>query len=131
MRIIQLVDGVHMGLSHDGLARLLETKFRIKIAEASDDALFMFLNTKKDKLKILGKKGVVIGYLRMPGGRRIMMDAIQYLPATFGGQGFNYDEALRRALTQRLSSRERVRSPLEIFRARRAAGLTNSRTTQQ
>lgn len=87
----------------------------------------MFLNRKRDKLKIMGAGGKVLGYLRMPSGQRIMLDAIQFIPRTFGATGFNYDEALQQALGARLSAASRARSPLQAYRAMANAGLVDNR----
>lgn len=131
MKIIQLVVDVNMGLGHPGLIALCKENFKLDVTKLRDGELLMFLNRDRSKLKILGKQGLVLGYLRMPNGRKIMLEAIQYLPATFGGAGFNYDSALERALNERListqgASKRRV-SALEAYRAKVGAGLTTAR----
>lgn len=125
MKIIQLAVDVNMGLGHPGLMELAK-RFKMDVTKLGDDDLLMFLNRDRSKLKILGKQGIVLGYLRMPGSQKIMLEAIQYLPQTFGGSGFNYDDALKKALVERLISRQSGKkrvSVLEAFRAKKAAGL--------
>ncbi len=100
-RIVLLVDNVHMGLSHDGLARLA-VSFKADASKLGEGELLMFLNRAKDKLKILGAGGRVVGYLKMEKGRRIALDAIRFLPETFGANGFSYDSALSKALAEKL-----------------------------
>lgn len=126
MKIIQLVVDVNMGLGHPGLIEVAR-KFNLDATQLGDSDLLMFLNRDRSKLKILGKQGIVLGYLRMPGSQKIMLEAIQYLPQTFGGAGFNYDEALKKALAERLVTRQNGKpkrtGPLETFRAKKAAGI--------
>ena len=133
MKIIQLICDVNMGLGHPGLTLMMQKRFKIDLAKLSDDKLVMFLNGKKDKLKVIGKQGMVLGYLRMPHSRKIMLEAIQYLPQTFGGAGFNYDAALKKALEARLGGAVSTKKtgPLEAFRTMQGAGLTNARTQKQ
>lgn len=120
-RIRLLVEGVHMGLSHDGLARLLKTKLKLDITELADGDLIMFINRRGDKMKTYGARGLVIGYLKMPDGNRIMKDALQYIPRTFGAKGFDYDAACKAALDARLQKHYTMKtrkpvSPLTAYR---------------
>lgn len=108
-RIKTLVQGVHMGLGHDGLARLLKKPVRqggadLDLHDLAMGDLVMCLNGKGDKMKVIGHKGLVLGYLKLPRGQKIMAEAIQFIPNTFGGDGFDYDQAVRRALSTRLGS---------------------------
>lgn len=125
-KILQVIENVHMGLGHQGLALLCKTKFKLDLNKLEDGTLVMFINRDKNKLKIIGHQGIVLGYLRMPHERKIMMEAIQYLPQTFGATGWNYDEALKKALESRLvqkTSSTKV-GPLQLYRAMERAGLT-------
>lgn len=90
-----------MYLSHDGLAEMAR-KAKVKIEELEEGDLLMFLNRAGDKMKLLGAQGKVIGYLRMPKQQKIMREALQYIPATFGAKGFDYDAACKKSLEQRL-----------------------------
>lgn len=120
-----------MGLSHVGLAKISE-KFGTKVEQLGGDSLLMFLNSKGDKLKILGKQGQVLAYLRTKNGQKLALDAIQYIPQTFGGGSFNYEAALQTALNKRFERKNAqiASSPLQLFRAKERAGLTNSRMNQ-
>jgi hypothetical protein len=103
-RTIKLFTNVHMGQSHRGLS-LIAARGDAHLDRLGDGEIVMFLNTKMDKLKIMGAGGLVVGYLKMISGRRIDMQAIQHIPNTFGSNGeLRYDQALRRSLEQRLSS---------------------------
>lgn len=126
VRIIRVIDNVNMGLGHDGIARLCLEQFKFDVTKLGEDMLVMCLNRAKDKLKIIGCQGKVVGYLKNPKGRKIMMEAIQFIPTTFGANGFNYDDALKKALSERLvrtASQQRV-GPLQAYRAMERAGLT-------
>lgn len=113
-----------MGLGHDGLT-LIAKKFKVNPEKLGEGEIIMFLNRGRDKLKILGKQGKVIGYLKMPNKNRIMLDAIQYIPQCFGADGsLNYDAAIKKALDERLAKqRAKPTSPLVAFRAARKAGV--------
>lgn len=123
-KIVLLIDNVHMGLGHEGLAALAR-KFNKNPDTLQDGDLLMFLNRAKDKLKVMGPGAKVLGYLKMPKGRKIAMEAIQYIPQTFGASGFNYEAALERHLEQKLARRGLERaSPLAIYRATVGQGRT-------
>lgn len=107
-RIRKFITGVHMGLGHDGLAKLLRKSTKrggadIDLAELGEGDLVMCMNKQGDKMKVIGHKGLVIGYLKLPNKRKIMLEAVQFIPTTFGGAGFDYDAACRSALAQRFS----------------------------
>lgn len=96
-----------MGLGHDGLKKLLlkHTKnggAELDVTTLAVGDLVMCLNTFGDKLKIIGHQGLVIGYLKLPNKQRIMREALQYIPNTFGSAGFNYDKACKISLQDRM-----------------------------
>lgn len=131
-RIRLLVEGVHMGLGHDGLAKLLKKQLKIEVSELNPGDLVMVLNRRGDKLKVIGTRGLVIGYLRMPDGNRIMKDALQYLPATFGAKGFDYDTACKAALESRLNQHAQFKtrkpvSPLAAYRKSKELSAATAR----
>lgn len=99
--IRKLFLGVHMGLGHDGLAALAR-KGKVRLAELEDTDLLMFINRARDKMKVLGSGGKVLAYLKMPSNRPIKVEALQYIPATFGIEGFNYEKACETALRKEL-----------------------------
>lgn len=103
-RIRKVIQGVHMGLGHDGLALLLKKEAEIDVHKLQDGDLVLCLNKHGDKMKVIGCHGLIVGYLKMPERQRIMQEALQYLPQTFGGTGFNYAAAERTALNQRFNS---------------------------
>lgn len=127
-RIAKLVQGVHMGLGHDGLRKLLAKPVERGGADLDLDALapndlVMCLNGHGDKMKVIGHKGLVLGYLKMPNKQRIMREAIQYIPSTFGAGEFNFEAACRRAIEERLGRNRPASGPLNAARAKQAAGV--------
>lgn len=100
-KIFKLFLNTHMGLGHEGLAKIA-AKSKIKLMELDEKDLIMFLNTKMDKLKVLGAQGKVVGYFRSPERRPIMAEALKYIPHTFGSTGFDYDAACEMALKEKL-----------------------------
>lgn len=122
--IHRIVEGVHMGLGHVGLAKVLRKQLQINVDNLAQGELVLCLNRQGDKMKVIGHRGLVLGYLRMPGGQRIMKEALQYIPQTFGSGGFNYDAAVRKRLEKRFESYPAPRvSPLKAAQAERNAGL--------
>jgi len=99
-KIIRVVHPVHMGLGHHGLKLMLKKLVKIDVTKLGVGEFVMCLNKKKDKLKMIGGGGHVIGYLNT--GRKIMLESVQYIPDCFGANGIDYDEAVRKALNERL-----------------------------
>ena len=93
LKIKTIIADVHMGLGHEGLGRIYHKKENARVTDLKDGEIVVFINRGNDKIKMLGSKGIVLGYIREPNGRKLMKEAIQYLPQTFGGEGFNYDKA--------------------------------------
>lgn len=110
MKIAAVVGDVHMGLGHEGLERVCTKVAKIDPAKMKEGELVFFINRARDKIKILGRKqdtGWQLVYLKTPGGQKLMMEAIHYIPQTYGAGKFNYDEACKKALTQSLLERGR------------------------
>lgn len=117
-RLIAAISNISMNLGHTGLA-LVAKKFDIKIESLQDHELVLYINKGRDKLKLLGAKGVVLGYVKMPGGRKLPMGAIQFIPETFSGKGtINIDAAISKYLTKAMANKGM--STLDIARATRA-----------
>ncbi len=123
--IKKVVEGVNMGLGHYGLAELLKKEAKIDVTKLTGTELVMCINGFGDKMKVIGAGGMVIGYLKLPGRQRIMKDALQYIPQTFGSTGFDYDKACHAALKTRLENKHytprRAISPPEAARAEKEA----------
>jgi hypothetical protein len=115
-----------MGLSHRGLAELSKRFLKIDARTLENGDLLLFLNKKGDKLKVLGCQGQVVGYVSSLNGSRLMKDALQYLPHTFGATGFDYDGAVKIALEKRLYQGKPQAGPLVVARKAKEAGLASS-----
>jgi hypothetical protein len=102
-RIKSVIQGVHMGLGHDGLQTLLKKNLQLDLRKLEDGELVMCINKLGDKMKIIGGRGRVLGYLKLPNKERIAFDALQYIPQTFGGDGLNYDAACKKMLERRFA----------------------------
>lgn len=107
MRIVikGMIDNTHMGMGHVGLHAFCLKNFEMDLTKLKPGEVVVFLNRTKDKMKLIGASGKCLAYLRQPRGERIDLDAIQYLPQAFGGQGFDYDAALRKSLLAKLSNK--------------------------
>ncbi len=106
-RILMIIDNVHMGLGHLGLS-LIAKKMKIDAGQLGPGSTILFLNRAKDKLKMLGANGQVIGYLKMPQGRKIMLESLQFIPQAFSRDGsIHYEKALTLALEKVLSRKGR------------------------
>lgn len=122
-RIALIIDNVNMGLGHDGLTAIAR-KLKVNPEKLEPGTVLVFINRAKDKVKLMGYRGIVLGYLRMPRGRRIMMEAIQYIPQAFSASGgINYDDACKQALTKILGVAQKRASPIEAYRTRKEFGL--------
>ena len=103
-RLLRVFHDTHMGMGHKALADIAEKHVNV-VNELKNGSILMFLNKRGDKLKILGSSGLVVGYLKMPGGERITLDALQYIPQTFGANGeIDYPKALKKALLKKLGT---------------------------
>ena len=91
-----------MGLGHDGLRTFLKKYAKLDLDSLEEGDLVMCINKHGDKLKVIGHRGLVLGYLKMPGNAKIMKEALQWIPNTFGGSGFDYDAACKKVLEKRL-----------------------------
>ncbi len=102
-KIIYVARDVDLRLGHEGLIRVLNRSKFMKEREQTVEnlpisSLIFCINTQKTKLKAIGGHGMVLGYVRTPKNQRLYEKALQYLPETFGGSGFDYDAASKRAM---------------------------------
>lgn len=106
-RIVAAIANVHMGLGHEGLA-LIAKKFNINFKKLQDGELVLFINRNKDKLKVMGPQQQVLGYIRMPDGRKFPLDAIQWLPQTFSGSGeINLEAAIEKSIQESMDKKSK------------------------
>lgn len=71
---------------------------KIKVADLKDGEFLVFLNSKKDKVKVYGSHDVY-AYYRSPSGR-IALEMISHIPNSFSGNSINFDKAIKSALLE-------------------------------
>lgn len=104
-KLLAAIANVSMALGHDGLS-IVAKKFNIKVEKLEDGELVLFINKQRDRLKMIGAKGVVLGYVRMPKGQSLPVGAIQYLPQAFSGDGkINVDSAIATYVEKTMQAR--------------------------
>lgn len=114
-RIIRVLTGVNMALGHDGLALIIKKEANIDVRVIDSGEMVLCINGAYNKLKAIGGGGVVLGYLKMPKGRTLMKEAVQFIPKVFGGDGFTYDDACKQAL-DKVEWNRKLRIPEKLAR---------------
>ena len=85
--------GQHLGLS------FIANKAGIKTASLGQGEFLVFVNRKRDRLKMYAS-GEVVAYLKLEGGRKIDPKVIQHLPRHFNGAKINYDAAMKEVMRE-------------------------------
>lgn len=133
-RIVRVLTGVNMALGHDGLALTIKREAQIDVRTIDAGEIVLCINSAYDKLKAIGGGGVVLGYLKMPKGRKLMKEAIQFLPKVFGGDGFSYDDACKTAL-DRVEWNRKLRLPEKLTKTNqnfvKTFGIIANKETQR
>ncbi len=103
--ILQVFWNVNMSTNPDGLAAIAKKYGDIDVNSLEPGNYLVFINSARTFMKVLAGTSTpgatVIAYYRQPKGR-IDLQAIQYVPEAFLGKGFNYNQALRISLEERL-----------------------------
>lgn len=108
-QIVAVIANVNMNLGHDGLG-LISKKFGYDLQTIEGNKLVLFLNSARDKLKMIGPGGIVLGYVKMPKGRRLPLEAIQYIPKTFSGRGkIDLELAVSEFVSEKLKSKNKLK----------------------
>lgn len=108
MRLIHFFPETNMANRHDGLSKIAADE-GIDISDLSDGDMLIFLNKAATMIAIIagvGEEeityGVLATYKSPVRGQRIDLNALRYIPQTFGGGKIRMDAALREALVERL-----------------------------
>lgn len=118
-KLIAAISNVSMNMGHDGLTGVAK-RFSIDFRKLEDHQLVLFINKQRDKLKLLGAKGTVLGYVKMPNKRTLPAGAVQFIPQTFSGTGqINVDAALTAYVESRMKEKASKESGTEISRSKR------------
>lgn len=109
MKLIHVFFDTDMRCRHDGLLARAKKERGFNRSDLGPGDMLAFINTKRDRIMVLAGLDEddtygVLGYYRSPHGR-IDELAIQYIPDAFAGGQINYNQALRKALTQRLAKK--------------------------
>lgn len=117
-RIVAAVSNVSMSLGHDGLVSICK-QLKINPDTMKDGDLVLFVNRARNRLKLLGPQGIVLGYLKMPNEQRLPLEAVQYIPRTFTANGrVNLGAAVEAYLVDRLKKRAKPREEMDLVRNR-------------
>lgn len=96
--ILRYFPDTHMGLSHHGLTEIAR-KHKINLPELPHGNFVIFTNKKLTAVKVFAA-GNTIAYKRT--GTKLDLNMIKNIPRSFRGGQFNFDEALRETLEQKL-----------------------------
>lgn len=130
-KIKQVFFNVSMINGHDGLTRIVKleqkkvpNEHRVRAEQLNPGELLVFINTQRNKLKILAANGVM-AYLKLRSGR-LDLQAIQYIPNALQGNTIDYDKALAYRMGKMLS----VTKPHQKITVVTEETLRESRTTR-
>jgi hypothetical protein len=99
-RIMRVFLDADLRCSHLGLS-LLAAKEKVKVTELSDGEHIVFINRKVNKMKIYSARNIVSCHLSTG---KMDLGTLNYFSEAFGAQGFKYDNALKKVLTERLKA---------------------------
>lgn len=108
MKLLHLIRETDMRCSHEGL--LARAKLEgVPLTKLGPGDVIAFLNTGRDRIKVLAFTGEkdgfgVMGYYRSPHGR-VPPEAMEFIPAAFGGDGFRMDRAIKEGLLKLLAKK--------------------------
>jgi hypothetical protein len=102
-KVVSYVPGADLRCSHVGLTKIANRHGRDPL-QLRDGQFLVFVNNARTQAKILAKDNILV-HLRGEGGRKLSFAALNLLPKYFGGREFNYQGALREALTKHFERR--------------------------
>lgn len=96
--IIRIFTDVDMRCSHIGLSKIAD-KENVLLDELDSGEHILFLNRKGSKMKIYSKNNI-LSYLS--SDKRLELSTLKYFTECFGAKGFQYNEALKKVLLEKL-----------------------------
>ncbi len=87
-----------MRQNFDGLRKVIERE-KPEIGNAAKSVTILFINRKRTAFKLLA--GDFLVFYKSSHGR-IPLDALKYLPETFGGSVMEMNDAIRKSLREKL-----------------------------
>jgi hypothetical protein len=98
--------------SHDGLADQAK-KSGIKVEDLKQGEYVVFVNSKKDRVKVYAAYHV-LAYIKLPAGTSMDLNVIRAIPKAFTASGrLDYNKALRETVEEKLV-KERKLGVLEL-----------------
>lgn len=98
MKITRVYLDVDMRQNFDGLRKVM-SKDKPSIGNSALSTTTLFINRKRTSFKMLADQFLVF-YKSNKG--RIPLDALKYLPQSFGGSEMEMNDAIRKSLEQKL-----------------------------
>lgn len=109
MRIARVFFDIHMGQAFNGLLSICrESGYR---PEEFKESFVVFINKNRTKFKLLVGNQYLVYHDNQ--NRAFPLEAIQYIPQAFKGKKFEFDNAIERAI------REKVTSNASVFKSKR------------
>lgn len=99
MRIARVYFDVDLRCSFQGLRKFL-TKEKIDPISLGKGNLIIFMNRRATSFKMLAGNDYLVYYNN--SGRRIPLDAIQYLPTYFDGTSLEFNKAMEKSVRDKL-----------------------------
>ncbi len=93
-RIVRYITGVHMGLAHKGLRKIV-TKFGLDTLDSGE--FIVFMNGARNAFKLLAPNNILV-YYRHPKNHIIDPRVISLIPKVFDGKELKMDLALKKVL---------------------------------
>lgn len=100
MKIARIVLDFDMRCNFEGIRETLK-KQKIDLDTISDDFVVILMNKANTAFKILVDNSYIVYFKN--NGRKIPLEAIQYLPEKFGGSEMQYNNAVRKTLQDRMA----------------------------
>lgn len=100
MKIARIVLDFDMRCNFDGAREALKAN-KIDLDTISSDYVVILMNRANTAFKILIDNAYLVYFKN--NGRRIPLEAIQYLPQRFGGSEMEYNRAVRKTLEDRMA----------------------------
>lgn len=104
-KIVAAIANVSMASGHDGLMAIAK-KLKYNPQTMDQGSVLLFINKKRDKLKLLNNTGTTLGYVKMAQGRQMPLEAIQYVSQAFAGGQINVEQAIDAFIRARMNEPE-------------------------
>ena len=101
-RVIRYFPDTDLRAGHDMLLSIAK-EHKLSLKDLEPGEFVIFVNRRKDALKMFAGSTNLIAYLRLPSGR-LDMRTIQMIPQFFNGGEIKYDQALKKVIERSLGS---------------------------